>query len=117
MGFSVESEIHIDVDRLVKKVRGDALGLYAASAWHRLYTPYTPFDTGTLTYTVQINPWKITHTVPYAHKMYEGHYNFKRDKHPRASRMWDKAAEPTQKPKLVREIQAFIDGGGLNLAK
>ena len=117
VGFTVESEVNINIDRLVKKVHSDKLGIYAASSWHRLYSPYVPFDSGMLQNTVRISPWEVQHTVPYAYKMYNGRFNFKRDKHPRASRKWDKAAAPTQKPKLVRELQAFIDRGGLNLGR
>lgn len=117
MKVKVTSEIHIDIKGKMDKVNGDKLGTFAATEWHRLYTPYVPMDTGALANTVQIRPWEIEHTVPYAHRMYEGHFNFRKDMHPAASRHWDKAAEPTEKPKLVKAIQAFIDKGGLNLGK
>lgn len=38
---------------------------------------------------------------------------YKRDQHPRASAQWDKAAQPTQLPKLIRTMQAYIDSGRL----
>lgn len=41
---------------------------------------------------------------------------YNRDKgHPKASAKWDKAAEPTQKPKLISSLQAYIDAGRLKL--
>lgn len=39
---------------------------------------------------------------------------FDRSMHPRACAKWDQAAEPVQKPKLMRAMQKFIDGGGLD---
>ena len=42
---------------------------------------------------------------------------YNRSLHPMATAEWDKAAEPQQRPKLIRELQAFVDRGGLNLGK
>lgn len=109
------AEININIPRRLKQVEGEKMGNYAAASWHRLYSPYTPFDTGALQDTVRITPWQIEHTVPYALPMYHGNFNFKRTYHPKASRMWDKAAAPTEAPKLHDELQAFVDRGGLNL--
>lgn len=36
-------------------------------------------------------------------------------KHPKASAKWDQAAEPTQKPKLISSLQAYINAGRLKL--
>lgn len=35
--------------------------------------------------------------------------------HPKASAKWDKAAAPTQLPKLAQSLQNYIDSGRLNL--
>lgn len=40
--------------------------------------------------------------------------SFRKDLHPLASREWDKAAEPTQKHKLISAMQHFVDSGRLN---
>lgn len=56
---------------------------------------------------------EIEYTSPYAHKMYCGNFNFRKDRHQLASSQWDKAAEPTQKPKLLRSMQDYIDSGRL----
>lgn len=138
------AEVNVNAGRIAQKVEGDnAFWTYAASTWHRLYKPYVPFDTGTLRNTVRIRPGEIEHTEPYAHYQYAGevygpnyplykngvHIGFfsqpdrpKRKmgrplkyKHPRASKEWDKAAEPTQKPKLISSLQSYIDQGRLKL--
>lgn len=121
------------------------LWTYAAEKWRELYKPYVPFREGILYGSVAITPKQIEHTAPYAHYQYTGvvygpnipirehgrvvgwyspispkhstgrelqHY---RGQHLKASKEWDKAAEPTQKPKLIRQIQAYIDEGRLNL--
>lgn len=88
---------------------------FAATEWHRLYEDYVPYRSGQLYKNVRIEPGKITHVVPYAHRNYVGRFNFRQNQHPRASRMWDKAAEPTQKPKLIASLQAYIDKGRIKL--
>lgn len=35
--------------------------------------------------------------------------------HPKASKEWDKAAEPTQKPLLISSLQKYIDQGRIKL--
>lgn len=38
---------------------------------------------------------------------------FSKQFHPKASAKWDQAAKPTQMPKLVNELQRYIDSGRL----
>jgi hypothetical protein len=147
MRFEV-SEVHIDIEGKLRKVRSDPFWTFAASEWHRLYKGYVPKRTGVLSEQVVITPGQIEHTAPYAHYQYVGEVygpnypvyengvivgwvsprgrpkhptgrslKYKRDLNPLASREWDKAAEPTQKPKLVRAMQRYIDSGRLNLSE
>lgn len=108
------SEIKIDIPKIVSKVRSDKFMLYAAQQWHRLYYKYVPFATGTLADSVKITPGEIEHYAIYARYQYNGNFNFRRDQHPLASRHWDKAAEPAQKPQLIAELQAYVDSGRLD---
>jgi hypothetical protein len=109
------AEIKIDAQAHLRQVRDDAFWTFAAQQWHRLYQPYVPMQTGMLAQQVVITPGQIEHTVPYAHYIYTGHFRFRKDMHPLATREWDRAAEPTQKPKLIRAMQAYVDSGRLNL--
>lgn len=139
--FDVSSSINAAAIR--RKVDSDsAFWTFAATEWLRLYKPYVPFDTGTLANTVTITPGCIEHTAPYAHYQYTGevygpnipitesgrvvgYYSPPRKsptgraltyhRNPRASKEWDKAAEPTQKPKLISSLQSYIDSGRLKL--
>ena len=115
MKITVGVDVNINTKKHLDAVRSDAFWTYAASEWHRLYSPYVPMDTGALKNTVAIRPKEVEHTVPYAHRMYEGHFHFRKDKNPKASRQWDKAAAPTQRPKLIRSLQAYIDSGKVKL--
>ena len=98
------------------KIKNDtAFWTFAASEWHRLYSPYVPMDEGILTNSVDIRPGEIEHVVPYAHYQYTGHFNYRRDKHPKASAEWDKAAAPTEMRKLGSSLQNYIDSGRLKI--
>ena len=106
----------IDFGRRVRSVRGDGFRLAAARAWYRLYTPYVPMDTGRLATQVRIAPGEIEHLAPYAAHVYRGRgMRFRRDRHPLATRQWDKAARGAQLPKLISRMQEFVDKGGLRL--
>lgn len=111
----VVSEIKIPINRYIDKVHSDALWEHAAREWHRLYYKYIPRRTGNLANRVSYAPGQITHNMPYAIYPYNGHFNFRKDPHPLASRQWDKAAEPAMKPQLVAALQAYIDSGRLKL--
>lgn len=125
------------------KIMNDtAFWTFAATEWHRLYSPYVPVgDSGNLRDQVDIRPKEITHTVPYAHYQYEGIVygpnipisdgvkttKFISPPHKRptgarlkyrsgkASAKWDQAAAGTQLPKLVDSLQAYIDSGRIKL--
>ena len=109
------AEVRIDAQKLVQKLHSDELWLHAAQQWHRLYAPYVPRDTGRLYEDVRFSPGQIEHLAPYAAYVYGG--SFPANSGGAASRAWDRAAEPTQKPKLVAAMQAYVDAGGLKLGK
>ena len=109
------AEVRIDEQGIAEKLRSDGLWLHAAQTWHRLYEPYVPRDTGRLYGDVRISPGQIEHLAPYAAYVYGG--SLSAGSGGAASRAWDRAAEPTQKPKLVAAMQAYVDAGGLKLGK
>lgn len=113
MHISIETDV--DVPRRLRQINDDAFWTFAATEWWRLYSPYTPKQEGLLISTVSITPKQAEHTVPYAHCQYEGDFNHASNKNPLASRRWDQAAEPTQKPKLIRAMQKYVDSGRLEL--
>ena len=138
-------DVNIDGNRRLKQVRAKSFWKYAANEWWKLITPYTPMITGTMSEQVEIKgeegAGEIEYTAPYSHYLYEGKLmvdavtgssyaragtkkvyadkdlNISKAKHPLASKEWDKAAAPTQKPKLVDAMQDYVDSGRLNLGE
>lgn len=110
----------LDLKGHADKIENDhAFWTYAATEWHRLYSPYVPHDSGLLRSTVEIRPHEIEHTVPYAHYQYEGIARGSgkslKYRDPKASAHWDQAAAATQMPKLVQSLQTYIDSGRIKL--
>ena len=86
------------------------LWTFAANTWYKLMEPWTPFDTGLLMDEVLIEPKQIYYVMNYATYVYHGdHMNFQTQHHPLACSHWDKAAEPTQLPKLKQAMQGYIN--------
>lgn len=108
-------EINIDVPRDLAKIEDPTFQLFAAETWYKLYRDYVPNDTGTLYKTVRIRPNEIEHVAPYARTVYEHNRHYRRDKAPKATAHWSEAAEPAEKPKLIRTLQNYIDSGRLHL--
>lgn len=141
MPFNMSVTSNIDIPKHLAKVNGDEFWKFGATEWWKLITPYTPMETGTLFESTTIRPKEIEYNAPYAHYLYHGELmvdpetgssyakkdakkvyagtelQFDKSKHPLASKEWDKAAEPTQKPKLIDSMQKYVDSGRLNLGE
>lgn len=141
----VKVEAHIDIPADMKKIRDPRFWEFGANEWWKLITPYAPMDTGTTSESVKIRGesgnGEIEYLQPNAHYLYKGELmidpttgssyaragtrkvytgkalNISKARHPLASKEWDKAAEPTQKPKLIKAMQGYIDSGRLKLSE
>lgn len=125
----------INSDKLLSKVRSDAFWQYSTGEWHKLISPYTPMETGITSESVEVRPKEIEYKAPQAHYLYKGKLmidpetgssyarkdakkvyadkdlDLKHNKHPLSSKEWDKAAEPLQKPKLIKAMKKFLKRG------
>lgn len=115
MSFDIKVTSSIDIPKNLAKINNAAFWKFAHAEWNRLIFPYVPFDTGTLAESVNISADCIEYRAPYASSVYSQNRNFRKDKHPLATARWDEAAEPTQKPKLIEALQAYVDSGRLKL--
>lgn len=136
-------EIKLNTKVLAAKLENAATWIYAAEEWHRLYRQYVPYKEGMLYNSIKINASKkgatITHTVPYAHYLYEGvvygpsvpimhggvptgyfspvspknntgrSLTYSKLYSGKATRHWDEAAKPTQMPLLEESIAKYIE--------
>ena len=142
--MAVTIKANLKTRELAGKMNDPAVWLYAANEWHRLYRQYVPYKEGMLynsvTYNCEQGKATVTHTVPYAHYLYEGvvyepsvpimqgatvtGYFTPVDKKTssgrsltystlysgKATKHWDEAAKATQMPLLEKSVKAYIEG-------
>lgn len=110
-----EIEVDVNIPKILTSVDDPQFGLFAAEEWYKLYKDYVPQDSGVLYDTRRLHPWEIDHIAPYAVAVYEVNRNYRRDKAPKATAHWSEAAEPAEKPKLIKSLQNYIDQGRLKI--
>ena len=143
--MKVTVEAHINIPADLKKVRDPKFWEFGANEWWKFLFPYIPMETGTTAENVKIRGksgnGEIEFLQPGAHYVYRGELmidpetgssyaragakkvytgkelNISTAVHPLASKEFDKAAEPTQKPKLIKAMQEYIDSGRLKLSE
>lgn len=140
--MAIRVEANLRTKDLVAQLNDSALWLYAAQEWHRLYRQYVPYREGMLynsvVYSAENGQATITHTVPYAHYIYEGvvygpsvpimqggtvtgYFSPKTPKTStgraltystlysgKATKHWDQAAKATKLPLLEKAIDGYI---------
>ena len=110
----VSVSVKTDIKPAMKVLGGDKLGLFAAKEFKRLVDDYVPMDIGQLAGSVNLKPWELEYFAPYAAVVYNGgrggKAKFKKDRHAKASKEWDKAAVRDGKDKdLNSSMQGWID--------
>lgn len=94
---------------------GKAQKFFAMSCYKHM-DKYVPYDTGNLSLIVDVMPNRIIYESPYAHYIYEGvsksgkPLNYKKDKHPFATKQWDKKMWSAEKDDITKEVADYIGG-------
>lgn len=74
--MNIKLETNINIPLNLSKVRNKEFWGYALNEYHRLLSPYVPFETGNLDETVKIKAedmgGELDYYSPYAHYQYEG---------------------------------------------
>lgn len=134
--MSITIKNNINIAKKIAKVSNKKLWMFAGREWYRLMFPFIPFRTGALAALVDVEFEKpiseqealnrglsgdsikadnqraeIHFKAPYSRKQYYGNFNWRDDLHNLATGQWDKAAEPTQRKKLIEAMQAYIKRG------
>jgi len=107
--------VEIDIDSKIKKLGGDELGNFAATTAHRHFYDAMPYDTGAFADSIDYRPWEYEHLVPYANRVYNHNYNFRKDYHPMAMSNYVEGYGVVANPKIAADIQAYIDSRKLGL--
>jgi len=79
--------------------------------------PYVPMDTGNLRNSgisgTKLGSGEVVYNAPYARRMYYGvHFNFSKDKHPKACAQWFEKAKAANKSEWEKGAEKIIRNGG-----
>lgn len=98
---------------IFNRIFDDKVKLFANTTLYKLVDPYVPFREGNLAHNIDITKDFVHYKSPYARRMYNGKgFNFSKDKHPLATAKWDEVAMKSQKNKLVKSIENYIEKVG-----
>ena len=105
-------KVNADMDGVAKKIKkigsDEQVGLFMATEFKRLMSPYTPRVHGTLEDTAVIEPFKITYVQPYSKYIYYGDgFNFSDNKHPNATSRWDVVTKNVKGKQFANSITRF----------
>ena len=98
----------------ISHILDDDVGRFTAETWANIFKKYVPMETGMLSDTYITEPWKITYTQPYSHYQWQGvsksghPLNYNKEKHPLATKEWEKVAERNRKSEVARAITEYI---------
>ena len=116
--MKIDITAKINIPKNIRKIDNDIFWKYAASSWHRIYSPFVPNRTGNLMEDVTILPKQIEHNAEYGMAMYFGNFKFSTSQSSAATRLWDKKAILAKKDEqLIRDLQKYINSGRLNLGQ
>ncbi len=109
MSISIRWAKKLNARKISDRYINNRTMLFAHSELYRLCDKYVPMQTGMLAQNVEITPKYVRYVSPYASRMYYGvGFNFRKDKHPLATAMWNKVAMETQRDKLTRSVEAYM---------
>lgn len=105
-------KVDVDLMRSCNNRLTDSVKQSIADTAFKLMTPYVPMDTGTLAFTVDVNPKEVHYKSNYAYKQYNGvNFNFDKEKHKLATARWDEAMMVADGDKLLKAARKFIKRG------
>lgn len=99
---------------ILNRILDDDVGRYTAETWGKIFEKYVPMDSGTLSQDYITEPWKITYKQVYSHYQWKGvsksghPLNYNKEKHPLATKEWEKVAERNKKSEVARAITEYI---------
>lgn len=92
MSLNIQIENNIHADQIIGNVSEAIRSQRLSNAAKNIMDPYVPFDEGILAGKAYAEPGAVVYPVSYATYPYHKDFNFKKDRHPKATNYWDKAS-------------------------
>lgn len=104
--------------QISSRLFGDDVGLFLAETWAKIFTKYTPKDSGTLSQSYTIEPYRVTYEQHYSHYQWEGvskkgnPLNYNKEKNFLAQSHWEQAALRDKKDEVTKAVTEYIKRKG-----
>lgn len=101
-------------ETIKSRILDDDVGRFVAETWAKIFTKYTPKDTGTLSQSYTTEPWKVTYEQRYSHYQWEGvsksgkPLNYSKEKNILAQSHWEQAAFKDKKGEVAKAVTEYI---------
>ena len=108
MKFDVDVTWNVSkIEDKVENLLDDETKIKIQQAFADIIDPWTPFLTGKLHETYEIDPESVTYLVPYASKKYYGEV-YTKTVHPLATSHWDTIAMQSELPALEEKVKEIL---------
>lgn len=100
-------------DEAIREKLNNLLDAEAGTEIHNLLAtmcdPYVPFLEGPLSQTIEVTPYFVRYTQPYAHYQYNGEgFNHTLEHHPLASAKWDEAMLRDKRDEFLAGVKEIL---------
>lgn len=99
---------------ILNRIIDDDVKIFTAETWAKIFTKYTPKDTGTLSQSYITEPGKVIYQQVYSHYQWEGlskkgnPLNYNKEKNFLAQSHWEEQAEKDKKNEVARAVTEYI---------
>ncbi len=94
--------------KLAKLSKNKKFGLHYAETTYKNFLPAMPHDKGNYD-DVKFEAWKYTHVQEYSVYVYYKNANYRKDHHPYATARYIQNYGEVANPKIVEEMQSYLD--------
>lgn len=113
MGVRISVKIN-SPSRTINRILDDDVGIFTASTWATQFKKYVPMDTGILSDSYSVEPYKVIYTQKYAYYQWKGiskkgnPLNYSKEKHYLAGSHWEETAQRDKKKIVANAITNYI---------
>lgn len=92
MGFGISVTSNIKADEIIGKVDSAITSVKISNAARNIMDPYVPYDEGIMAGSATAEVGAVVYSANYSKYPYTKNFNFRKDRHPKATNHWDKAS-------------------------
>ena len=99
---------------IIKRIFDDRTGIFLAETWAKIFTKYTPKDSGTLSQSYITEPYKVTYEQKYSHYQWFGisrngkPLRYSKEQNFLAQSHWEEPAQDAFSDDVARAVSKYL---------